>query len=66
MRSGIGHMVGAFATVLTVAVLTLLLVVAAFPGHDGSAPATPRPLGPCEPFCSLRTTTSAVPDGGAQ
>ncbi|MGW5380754.1 hypothetical protein ACWESM_35450 [Nocardia sp. NPDC003999] len=60
-------MVGAFATVLTVAVLTLLLVVAAFPGHGGSAPATPRPLGPCEPFCSLRTTTAtAVPDGGAR
>ncbi|WP_157129100.1 hypothetical protein [Nocardia amamiensis] len=58
-------MAAAFAAVLAAGVLVLLLVTTAFPGHEGSAPATPRPLGPCEPFCSLRTTT-AVPGGDAR
>ncbi|MEU4345358.1 hypothetical protein AB0H00_29595 [Nocardia sp. NPDC023852] len=63
LRSGIGHMVGAFLAVLAVGVLVMLLVTVAFPSHEeGSTRVTPRPLGPCEPFCSLRTTT-ATPGG---
>jgi hypothetical protein len=63
---GVGHMAALFLAVIAAAVVVLLWVVVAFPSQvgDGSAVPTSRQLGPCEPFCSLRTTAvPAVPGG---
>ncbi|MEV6340952.1 hypothetical protein AB0M12_40310 [Nocardia vinacea] len=66
--SGVGIVAAMFALLGGVVLVTLLVlaaVVVAFPSHDYSTVPTTRQLGPCEPFCSLRTTT-AVPVGGEQ
>ncbi|WP_433603741.1 hypothetical protein ACQPXH_33115 (plasmid) [Nocardia sp. CA-135953] len=62
---GVGHMAAVFLAVIVAAIVVLLWVVVAFPSQvgDGSAVPTSRPLGPCEPFCSLRTTVPEAPGG---
>ncbi|WP_433635654.1 hypothetical protein [Nocardia sp. CA-120079] len=68
--SGIGVVRGMatlLAGVVLVGLLVMIAVTVQFPPHKyGTAPVT-RQLGPCEPFCSLRTTTVApAPVGGEQ
>ncbi|PXX52792.1 hypothetical protein DFR70_13040 [Nocardia tenerifensis] len=64
---GVGCMASVFLAAVVAALVVLVWVVVAFPSQvgDGSAVPTSRPLGPCEPFCSLRTTTPMV-SGGAR
>lgn len=52
------------ASVVFLALAAMVAVTLAFPGHDPSAPSPTRVVGPCEPFCSLRTTTPSAPMGG--
>jgi hypothetical protein len=57
---GVGVMAAAFSCVVLVALAALIWVLLAFPRTDYSTTVpTTRQLGPCEPFCSLRTTPSA-------
>jgi hypothetical protein len=56
----VGVMAAAFSCVVLVALAALVWVLLAYPRTDYSTTVpTTRQLGPCEPFCSLRTTTSA-------
>ncbi|MBF6284480.1 hypothetical protein REK76_29435 (plasmid) [Nocardia farcinica] len=61
---GVGAMFVLFACVVAFALLVLVAVVVMFDGIDYSTVPATRELGPCEPFCSLRTTTAPV--GGEQ
>lgn len=62
---GAGAMFALFAAVVGAAVLVLVAVVVLFPSTQYSSTTSPtRTPGPCEPFCSLRT--SAVAPGGVR
>ncbi|MGV9823385.1 hypothetical protein [Nocardia xishanensis] len=64
---GIGRpFVAALVLLVLAAVAILLGVITAFPATEYSNVPTTRELGPCEPFCSLRTTTPSAPVGGEQ
>ncbi|MEV0712761.1 hypothetical protein [Nocardia aurea] len=54
------------AGVVFFALAAMVAVTLAFPSHDPSAPSPTRVVGPCEPFCVLRTTIPAAPMGGEQ
>lgn len=54
------------AGVVLVALAVMVAVLLAFPSHEYSNVPVTREFGPCEPFCSLRTTTSPAPVGGEQ
>lgn len=59
--------VGAFfLAVVLLAVALLVTVAIAFPDREYSTVPTTRQLGPCAPFCSLRTTTVVPPIGGTR
>lgn len=53
------------AGVVLAGLAVMILVLLAFPSHEYSTVPVTREFGPCEPFCSLRTTAPA-PVGGEQ
>jgi hypothetical protein len=61
----VASMAALFGVVVVFAVLVLVAVVVMFRGTDYSTVPATRELGPCEPFCSLRTTAPA-PTGGVR
>lgn len=55
------------AGVVLVGLAVMVAVLLAFPSHEYSNVPVTREFGPCEPFCSLRTTTvTPAPVGGEQ
>lgn len=54
------------AGVVLAGLAVMVAVLLAFPSHEYSNVPVTREFGPCEPFCSLRTTTPSVPVGGEQ
>jgi len=55
------------AGVVLAGLAVMVAVLLAFPSREYSTVPTTRELGPCEPFCSLRTTTAVpVQVGGEQ
>ncbi|WP_040862852.1 hypothetical protein [Nocardia niigatensis] len=54
---------GFFAVVVLAAVLAAGVSCAHF--SDGNSPVSPT-LGPCEPFCALRSDAAPIPTDGAQ
>ncbi|MBF6162999.1 hypothetical protein [Nocardia cyriacigeorgica] len=58
-------MAGIVGGVLALAVAAAIALAGAYPGTEYTNVPSTRQLGPCEPFCSMRTTNPA-PVGGGQ